>query len=106
MSVCLRPVLENWGESYTYSIPHDEIVSLLCEVAARAVAGETKQQEYGDLTVVVIEDGAKFLDFLSGGRDVLYAAKAEGRDNYGLTDNEIEAVDQKSRNGVSLASID
>jgi hypothetical protein len=88
MSLCLRPVIEKWGESYTYSISHDEVVNLLHGLATRADAGETSQREYGDLTVVGIEDGGRFLDFLSAG------AKGDGRDNNDLTDNEIEAVEQ------------
>jgi hypothetical protein len=60
VSRCLRPVIEKWGEPYTYSIAHDEIVNLLCEVAARADAGEAR--EYGDLTVV---ESKRFLVFLA-----------------------------------------
>ena len=52
MSVCLRPVIEKWGESYTYSIDHDAVVDLMREVAARADAGETWRHDYGDVTVV------------------------------------------------------
>ena len=94
MSLCLRPVIERWGESYDYSVEHDEVVNLLCEIAARADAGRTCQHDYGDLTVVAIEEGVRFLDFLIGGREALFEAKQQGKDNYDLTDDEIEAVDQ------------
>jgi hypothetical protein len=94
MSVCLRPVIETWGESYTYSIARDEIVNLLREVAARADAGETWEREYGDVAVVVIANGSQFIDFLADGREALFKANEEGRDNYDLTDAEIEAVDE------------
>jgi hypothetical protein len=94
VSHCLRPVIEKWGEPHTYSIAHDEIVNLLCEVAARADAGETRQHEYGDLTVVVIENGDRFLAFLAEGQQSLYKAKEEGRDNLDLTEDEIGVVDQ------------
>ena len=59
--------------------------------------GETRQQEYGDLTVIVIENGNRFLAFLAEGQPALYKAKEEVRDNHDLTDDEIEAVDQMSR---------
>jgi hypothetical protein len=94
MSRCLRPVIENWGEPYTYSLTREEVENLLCEIAARADAGETWQREYGDLTVVGIEKGGRFLDFLSEGQQAMYEAKEEGRDNYDLTDDEIEGVEQ------------
>lgn len=94
MSLCLRPVIEQWGESYDYSIDHDEVVNLLREIAARADAGLTWQHDYGDLTVVAIEEGARFLDFLCGGREALFEAKQQGEDNCDLTAGEIEAVDQ------------
>ena len=94
MSLCLRPVIEKWGESYDYSLEHDEDVDLLREIAARADAGQTWQHDYGDLTVVVIEEGARFLDFLIGGREALFEAKEQDKDNYDLTDDEIKAVDQ------------
>jgi len=94
MSRCLRPVIEKWGEPYTYSLTCEEVVNLLCEVAARADAGGTWQREYGDLTVVGIEKAGRFLDFLSAGLQALYKAKEEGRDNYDLTDDEIQAVEQ------------
>ena len=83
-----------WGESYSYYLAHDEVVNLLCEVAARADAGESWQREYGDATVVGIEKGGRFLDFLSQGQHSMYRARKEGRANYDLTDNEIEAVEE------------
>ena len=61
--------------------------------------------DYGDVTAVGIEHGARFLDVLSGGRQALYAAKAEGRDNYDLADDEIGAVDQM-RTGDRLVPVD
>jgi hypothetical protein len=94
MSLCLRPVIEHWGESYYYSIEHDEVVNLLREIAALAAAGRTWQHDYGDLTVVAIEEGARFLDFLLKGREALFEAKQRGNDNYDLTDDEIEAVEE------------
>jgi hypothetical protein len=94
MSLCLRPVIEKWGEPYTHSLAHDEVVNLLCEIAARADAGETWRREYGDLTVVGIADGGRFLAFMSEGQHAMYKARKEGKANYDLTDNEIEAVEQ------------
>jgi hypothetical protein len=49
MSLSLRPVIEKWGESYSYCLAHDEVVNLLCEVAARADAGDTWQREYPEV---------------------------------------------------------
>jgi len=110
MSLCLRPVIEKWGEPYTYSLTHEEVENLLCEIAARANAGETWQREYGDLTVVGIEKGGRFLDFLSAGQHAIYKARKEGRANYDLTDGEIQAVEQMASMASawrqSMASVD
>lgn len=94
MSVCLRPVIEQWGESYTYSIPHEDLINLIHELAARADAGDMRVDEYGDKTAVAITNGRKFLEFLSGGRAAVLAAKPEAKDTHDLTDAELAEVDQ------------
>lgn len=50
--------------------------------------------EYGDLEVVWIQDGRRFLDFLSGGRVAMLEAKTNGPDIYDLTAEGIECVEQ------------
>jgi hypothetical protein len=94
MSVVLRPVVEQWGESYTYSLNQDEMLDLIEEVAARAEAGQTIRTEYGDLVVMYIQEGRKFLDLLAGGREAMLRAKAEGKDNYDLYDRELNTIDE------------
>jgi len=69
MSVCLRPVIEKWGESYSYGTEHDEIVALIDAVAWFAGTGDVCEgqiahAEYEDLERVWLKDGKAFLDYL------------------------------------------
>lgn len=71
MSVCIRPVVETWGESFTYLSRETEIGDLLaalvdmCDEQAETKAEfVAKQLDYGDMNVVYIHDGKRFLDWL------------------------------------------
>ena len=64
MSLCLRPVIEKWGESLTYSTREHDVTDCLAALAHQAQAGEVAQNSYGDLQVVWIENGRPFLDYL------------------------------------------
>jgi hypothetical protein len=90
----IRPVVEKWGPSYSCLLEHEETIDLLREIATRATTENHRQTEYGDLEVVWIQDGRKFLDFLSGGREAMLEAKANGLDIYDLTDEELACVEQ------------
>jgi hypothetical protein len=93
MSMHLRPVVEKWGPSCGFLLGHEEMVELLREIATRAGIDTHSQNEYGDLEVVWIQNGRKFLDFLGGGRKAMLDAKADGLDIYDLTDDEPECVE-------------
>ena len=64
MSLCLRPVVEKWGESLTYSTRERDIVDVIAALASDAQAGEITQHAYADLRVVWIEKGQAFLDYV------------------------------------------
>ena len=64
MSLCLRPVVEKWGEGLTYSTREYDITDLLVALADQAQAGEVAQNSYADLRVVWIEKGQAFLDYV------------------------------------------
>lgn len=53
------------------------MVDLLGEIADRADI-EHQAADYADLERVWIANGGKFLDFLAGGREAMFRAKAEG----------------------------
>jgi hypothetical protein len=73
MSLSLRPVIETWGESLTFSSRDQEIWAVLtCLVSYaeqnRSIAAESltcEHHEYGDMNVLWISDGNAFLDFLT-----------------------------------------
>ena len=64
MSLCLRPVVEKWGEGLTYSSRERDITDLIGALAHEAQAGEVAQHSYADLRVVWVEKGLIFLDYL------------------------------------------
>ena len=71
MSICLRPVIEKWGGSYSYRLDHDEVVSLIDAIAWMAGTGDIcdgqiSHAEYGDTERVWLKDGEAFLDYLAG----------------------------------------
>ena len=68
MSLCIRPVVETWGESITYSSRETDIWERLEQLADLAGIDSTNfhSTQYGnDLTVFWVYEGGKFLDFLS-----------------------------------------
>ena len=88
MSLCLRPVVETWGEGLTYStrwIDMDDLIAALVQYAGEDT-GEGKESvldleplvhetsTYGDMRTVYISDGERFLNWLesvpvTGGAD-------------------------------------
>lgn len=71
MSMCIRPVVETWGESLTYSGRETDIWDVL-EVAGR-LANEARGErdelativkEYDDMNVFYVSDGVAFLSYL------------------------------------------
>jgi hypothetical protein len=94
MSLSLRPVVEKWGPSCGFLLGHEEMVDLLRQIAALAGIDSHCQHEYGDLEVVWIHEGQKFLDLLRGGRQALLEAKEHTVDASDMTDEEIECVEQ------------
>jgi hypothetical protein len=63
----LRPVVEKRGPSLGFLLSHEEMMDLMGEIATRAGIENHCQHEYGDLGVVWIQDGRRFLDFIGGG---------------------------------------
>ena len=79
MSLCLRPVVETWGEGLTYStrwIDMDDLIAALVQYAGEDT-GEGKESvldleplvhetsTYGDMRTVYISDGERFLNALT-----------------------------------------
>ena len=67
MSLCIRAVIETWGESMTYSSRETDIWDQLAGMAEMAgiEPGEYAVTEYGDMQVFWVNDGARFLNFLA-----------------------------------------
>lgn len=66
MGYALRPVVEQWGESVSWSgsmDEHDKACGLIAQAAFRA-GSESQCHQYDELSVVWIENGKAFLDFL------------------------------------------
>jgi hypothetical protein len=97
MSRKLRPVIERRGVACSYVMEHDEVLKLLSEIAKQADAGETRCEQYGDVTVLVIEKGAQFLDALSAGRKAIPRARQDGLHSYRPTLAENALLDNLSR---------
>ena len=111
MSLCLRPVVENWGESMTYSSRERDITDLLAELAHQAHAGEVAQHPYGDLRVVWIEKGQVFLDYLGNTEVADMLAVLADADLLSADDDERERATEDVRDiklmaGVWRASVD
>lgn len=63
MSMCIRPVIETWGESLTFSSRDVPIVDLLDGIAD--IEGfERAENLYGDMNVFWVQEGRKFLEYL------------------------------------------
>lgn len=69
MSLCIRPVIETWGESLTYSSRDIDMADLLGYLAGYAHDMQNESIEcatntYGEMEVIWISNGHAFLDFL------------------------------------------
>jgi hypothetical protein len=64
MSLSFRPVNEIWGEHSSCFVNGDLTLWVLLTIAAEA-GTHSEAYEYGDKTSFWVEDGGKFLDFIS-----------------------------------------
>ena len=63
MSMSLRPVMEQWNTHTSCFIEHDQIIALFQEMSTR-VDTLCSEVDYGEMTVIWLQDGQKFLDFI------------------------------------------
>jgi len=63
MGFSMRPVNEVWGTGTDQFMERDDLLDLLVEIGEKF--GTVEQNEYSDLTVVWIENGAAFLDYIA-----------------------------------------
>jgi hypothetical protein len=73
MSLCIRPVVETWGESLTYSSRGTPIHDLIEAIADQVSSIKNGTFSYGDITVVYIDNGQQFLRYLetAGPKEIL-----------------------------------
>ena len=64
MSMSLRPVMEQWNTHTSCFIEHDQIIALFQELSAR-VDTLCSEVDYGEMTVIWLQDGQKLLDFIA-----------------------------------------
>lgn len=66
MSICIRPVVETWGESFAYSSRETHISQILEAIAESADKDfTTETHNYGeDICVFFAAEGGAFLDYL------------------------------------------
>lgn len=111
MSLCLRPVIEKWGESLTYSTREHDIVDVIAALASAARAGEVAQHPYADLRVVWIEKGQAFLNYLGDTEVTDMLAVLADADLLSAEDDERERATEDVRDiklmvGAWRASVD
>lgn len=108
MSMCIRPVIETWGERLTYSSRHfyDGIAELLERIAECARFDEARSgsnpeeslmstsNEYSDLTVFYASSGTAFLGFLKVNTPAAILARLESEE---LSDGPVEDPDERLR---------
>jgi hypothetical protein len=109
LSLCLQPVVENWGESVTYSSREHNITGLLTALADHAQAGEIAQNSYADM--VWIENGQAFLTYLGRTEVADMTAALEEADLLSANDVECERTiedlaDLKLMSGAWRTSVD
>ncbi len=68
MSMSLRPVMEQWNTHTSCFIAHDQIIALFQELSTR-VDTPCSETDYGEETVIWIQDGKKLLDFIANDPD-------------------------------------
>jgi len=89
MSLNLRPVIEKWGEGYSYgSIEHEEVVDLIDAVAwfagtGNVCEGQISHAQYDDLERVWIQNGNAFLDYLEANDEAALCSAVAGSDEVG-----------------------
>jgi len=93
MSFQLKPVVDKLGPSCGFLLAHEEMVDLLRYLAVWAGIDSHCQHEYGDLEVVCVQEGRRFLDLLRGGPQGSLKARDHIGDVSDLTDDEIECVE-------------
>lgn len=68
MGYNLRPVVETWGDSVSWSgslDSHEQTCQLIQQLCLR-IGVETTCHTYNDISVVYVEKGKEFLEFLKG----------------------------------------
>ncbi len=65
MPKSFRPVVEKWGSSSSCFLASNAVERVLTDLTHAAIpAGRMSSTEYGEVNVVWIEEGAKFLDYI------------------------------------------
>jgi hypothetical protein len=62
-----RPVIEQWGSSSDNFLAPNEVEQIIEDIASEdaAAAGKVETQDYGEVRSIWIENGGKFLDFIT-----------------------------------------
>jgi dihydroxyacetone kinase-like predicted kinase len=63
MSMNFRAVREEWGESSSLFVDHEDLITIICHTAD-AAGTMSSAEEYGEVTSVWIDNGRKFLEYV------------------------------------------
>jgi len=105
MSMHLRPVIQYWGESLTYSSREPDMADVLVILARHAGAGRVDRTLYGDLRVICIQRGGEFLNYLgsAGSFDMFTMIVAEGESSSDVEERERLLQDVRDLKGMAEA---